>query len=67
MLPTSPLVNAELLRPLRRVEELAALSKLGRLLRRPGPYLYAIGFRLLRYPRTKRGVARQARTFSTSP
>lgn len=67
MLPSPTPVHAELLRPLRRVEQLAALSKLGRLLRRPGPYLYAIGFRLLRYPRTKRGVAQQARTFFDVP
>ncbi len=67
MLPHPPPVNAELLRPLRRVEQLATLPKLGRLLRRPGPYLYAIGFRLLRYPRTKRGVARQAHTFFGAP
>ena len=61
----SPPVNstAELLRALRRVEQLAALPRLGRLLRRPGRYLYAIGFRLLRYRRTKRGVAGRARTF----
>ncbi|AMR26798.1 hypothetical protein A0257_06520 [Hymenobacter psoromatis] len=67
MLPSFPLVNAELLRSLRRVEQLAALPKLGRLLRRPGPYIYAIGFRLLRYSRTKRGVARQTRTFFDAP
>ena len=66
LLPTL-LVNTELLRPLQRVEQLAALPKLGRLLRRPGAYLYAIGFRLLRYPRTKRGVARQAHTFFGVP
>ncbi|MDJ0364152.1 FkbM family methyltransferase [Hymenobacter sp. H14-R3] len=67
MLPHSSLLTSDLLQRLRRVEKLAALPKIGRLLRLRGRYIYALGFRLLRYRRTKKGVARQALTFFNMP
>ena len=67
MLPHLSLLTSDLLQQLRRVERLAALPKIGRLLRLRGRYLYALGFRLLRYRRTKKGVARQAMTFFNTP
>jgi FkbM family methyltransferase len=60
-------MTADLLLQLQRVERLATAPKLMRLLRMPGRYLYAIGFRLLRYRVTKRGVAQQAQTFFGTP
>ena len=60
-------MTADLLHQLQRVERLATAPKLMRLLRMPGRYLYAIGFRLLRYRITKRGVAQHAQTFFGTP
>ncbi|WP_133273455.1 FkbM family methyltransferase [Hymenobacter radiodurans] len=60
-------MNTDLLHQLERVEQLATASKLLRLLRAPGRYLYAIGFRLLRYRATKKGVMKQADTFFGTP
>ena len=56
-------MNTDLLHQLKRVEQLATASKLLRLLQAPGRYLYAIGFRLLRYRATKKGVMKQTNTF----
>lgn len=56
-------MNTNLLVELERVERLALAPKLQRLLRAPGRYLYAIGFRLLRYRATKKGVMKQTPTF----
>jgi FkbM family methyltransferase len=60
-------MTADLLHQLQRVERLATAPKLMRLLRMPRRYLYAIGFRVLRYRVTKRGVAQQAQTFFGTP
>jgi len=48
---------------LSHVERVANSSKLSRFISRPVRYLYAIGFRLLVYPRTKHGLLTEAQTF----
>jgi FkbM family methyltransferase len=60
-------MNTDLLHQLERVERLAMAPKLLRLLRAPGRYFYAVGFRLLRYRATKKGVMKQAATFFGTP
>lgn len=60
-------MNTDLLTQLEHVERLALAPKLLRLLRAPGRYLYAVGFRLLRYRATKKGVMKQTPTFFGTP
>ncbi|MGY2132995.1 FkbM family methyltransferase [Hymenobacter sp. HD11105] len=60
-------MNTDLLHQLERVERLAQAPKLMRLLRAPARYLYAVGFRLLRYQATKKGIIKQADTFFGTP
>ncbi|MBO3270564.1 FkbM family methyltransferase [Hymenobacter defluvii] len=60
-------MNTDMLYSLQRVERLAAASKLVRMVQMPVRYVYAIGFRILRYRFGKRGVAKRTMTFFGVP
>jgi len=60
-------MNTDMLHSLQRIEQLATASKLARLVEMPLRYAYAIGFRVLRYRFTKKGVSKRVMTFFGVP
>jgi FkbM family methyltransferase len=59
-------IMQNILNQLHQVEQLAAASKLNRLLARPFRYLFSIGFKKIIYPFTQKGIIRKTLTFFNS-